>query len=330
MTSSLTGVYAGIVVGVGDPHNRGRARLRVPQIMGTAVTGWAEPVSVGAVAPGDQVNVAFEGGDPNYPLYWPKYRAGLAYGSDWMPLTLEPGWSASAVSGEGPPVVRLTGDGMLEFHGIAVGPTSVAKATNVTFARLPQGLVPRYTSYQMVASNMSTAYNARQSLSTANTSQSTTSTTFTTLSSSPLINFTAPASGDVHVGVGAWMKSSGATDTAYMSFTVLQGGTEILAPFDDRSAVVTGTAFAAAWSEMWVTNLTPGAAYSLEARYRSATSTGSSATFDTKRLKVSPTFPYTSPHARVGVLTDGSLTALFPNGSASNTIGLAGVRARAA
>jgi len=47
--SSLTdkrfyGIYRGIVSDINDPDNLGRIRMKVPQILGPAVTGWAWPI----------------------------------------------------------------------------------------------------------------------------------------------------------------------------------------------------------------------------------------------------------------------------------------------
>lgn len=71
------GVYRGVVYSTDDPLNKGRIKLKVPQIMADAVTGWAWPVvpltNSGAPLPvpnlGDGVFVSFEGGDPSFPLW---------------------------------------------------------------------------------------------------------------------------------------------------------------------------------------------------------------------------------------------------------------------
>jgi hypothetical protein len=68
------GIYRGVVVDTADPDNRGRITLQVPQILGTAVTGWAWPIIGGYTPiPGDGCWVMFEGGDPNFPLWLGAY-----------------------------------------------------------------------------------------------------------------------------------------------------------------------------------------------------------------------------------------------------------------
>ena len=68
------GVYRGIVVDNRDPLNKGRLKLKVPQVLSEEVTGWAwgsyQP-GVNTVLPavGDGVFVSFEGGDPSFPIW---------------------------------------------------------------------------------------------------------------------------------------------------------------------------------------------------------------------------------------------------------------------
>jgi hypothetical protein len=38
------GIYRGIVTDINDPKNKGRIRMQIPQILGTASTGWAYPI----------------------------------------------------------------------------------------------------------------------------------------------------------------------------------------------------------------------------------------------------------------------------------------------
>jgi len=69
------GVYRGLVVDSTDPQGLLRIKLRVPQILGPAVTSWAwgvHPSVTGNIfipPPGTGVFVMFEGGDPNFPLW---------------------------------------------------------------------------------------------------------------------------------------------------------------------------------------------------------------------------------------------------------------------
>lgn len=319
---SVQGVYAGIVVAIDDPQHRARARLRIPQLSGTAVSGWAQPVIPGFALPGDQVLVTLEGGDLDYPLFWPQRTA-----TPWTPLELEGGWMPSTGT-DGPPVYRLTADGMIEFHGVAVSTGLPATGANLTIATLPEGVTPLYTSYQIAASDNRTAYGTRQTLAANNTQATTTSTTYVDLSG-PSLTFQAPGTGEVMITVQGWMRSSSVSDTAYMSARLTQGSTVVLEADDDRAAIVTGTEYAAAASSFMASGLSPGTTYTLAARHRSATSAASTAVFDTRRVIVAPTTPFTSPHARVGVTTTGQVTVLYPNGSSGTTVSLAGLRVRA-
>lgn len=69
------GIYRGIVADINDPENLNRIKLKVPQILGSAVTGWCwgvRPSVESALVlpePDTGVWVMFEGGDPNFPLW---------------------------------------------------------------------------------------------------------------------------------------------------------------------------------------------------------------------------------------------------------------------
>jgi hypothetical protein len=67
------GVYRAVVVSTSDPQTKGRVRLQVPQVSGTALTGWSMPAQSGGATPGvgQVVWVLYEGGDPSYPVYLP-------------------------------------------------------------------------------------------------------------------------------------------------------------------------------------------------------------------------------------------------------------------
>lgn len=74
------GIYRGICVDSIDPISKGRVRLQVPQILGTAVTDWAWPIVSGsgtltAPAINSGIWVMFEGGDPNFPLWVGTFNA---------------------------------------------------------------------------------------------------------------------------------------------------------------------------------------------------------------------------------------------------------------
>jgi len=64
------GIYRGVVVDTNDPKEKGRIKLKVPQILGNTSTSWAWPIVGGYIPiPGDGCWVMFEGGDPNFPLW---------------------------------------------------------------------------------------------------------------------------------------------------------------------------------------------------------------------------------------------------------------------
>lgn len=66
------GIYAATVHNNSDPLGHGRVKLRIPQIMGTAISNWANPVANNGIVPvyGQKVFAMFTGGDVNYPLYF--------------------------------------------------------------------------------------------------------------------------------------------------------------------------------------------------------------------------------------------------------------------
>jgi hypothetical protein len=81
------GIYRGIVFDNNDPNNTGRLRLQIPQVFGDSATGWAwgvNQVDVVRHLPeiGDGVFVAFEGGDPSYPI-WLGTFTGLTAPKNW-------------------------------------------------------------------------------------------------------------------------------------------------------------------------------------------------------------------------------------------------------
>jgi len=68
------GLYRGLVYDARDPLSRGRLRLRIPQLFGKDIAEWAwpvQPVSAEFTLPevGQGVWVAFEGGDPSFPIW---------------------------------------------------------------------------------------------------------------------------------------------------------------------------------------------------------------------------------------------------------------------
>ncbi|MFF7210311.1 hypothetical protein ACFZAU_07175 [Streptomyces sp. NPDC008238] len=100
--------------------------------------------------------------------------------------------------------------------------------------------------------------------------------------------FTAPASGQVIVTVGAYMWSS-ATYSSFMSATVRRASDNavFLTTSDDRAALVTNTGRASSSSQFLVTGLTAGAGYTATPAYRSGNAVNT-ATFDTRFIRIDP------------------------------------------
>lgn len=72
-------IYTGVCLDNNDPAQQGRIKYCVPQLSGTAAFGWAIPVTPGYTPVGSTVNVAFEGGDRNRPLFWPDQLPQISY-----------------------------------------------------------------------------------------------------------------------------------------------------------------------------------------------------------------------------------------------------------
>jgi len=67
------GVYTASVVANNDTTGKGRVTLRIPQVLGIAVSNWAIPMGISVTnvpAVGTVVYSGFLGGDINHPVYW--------------------------------------------------------------------------------------------------------------------------------------------------------------------------------------------------------------------------------------------------------------------
>ena len=72
------GKYEGIIVDIMDPQKRGRVKLQIPQISGTEISNWAEPLGPWIPRPSKyRVQVQFIGGDLNRPVYHLPQNAGI-------------------------------------------------------------------------------------------------------------------------------------------------------------------------------------------------------------------------------------------------------------
>ncbi|MET9470533.1 phage baseplate assembly protein V [Streptomyces sp. NPDC002922] len=326
----LYGTFSAIVVDAHDPQNRGRARLRIPQVMGTAVSGWAEPVVLGAVLPGDQVYVSFDGGDRNFPVFWPKVRAGLR---GWVPLTMAAGWVADT-SVDGPPAARLTGDGMIELQGVArTTDGSVPVATSdQTICTLPDGIRPLYRVFGMGAGSAAASNGAQSASASRGLRGTTTSTTYvSTLTSDATavtVSFVSPASGRVNVMLGANIINTNDLRWSYMSFGVSLGGTQIVAPDNDSALYKAKTGDTSVASSFPVSGLLGGSTYTATLWYQTSNA-DNTVTYDNRILRVDPVMPGSELGVRIAVNQDGTIRARYPYSTGSSFVSLGGVRARA-
>lgn len=325
----LYGTFGAIVVSTQDPQNRGRVRLRIPQVMGVAVSGWAEPVSHGIALPGDQVFAAFSGGDRNAPIFWPLVRTGAL---GWTPITLLPGWVGDTGE-DGPPVCRLSADGMIELHGALRREDSVIPEGNIsqTVGTLPLGLAPVTRGFAIAAGATSGSQGSQVSTAWGSGTGGTTSITFTeTLSAGvPLtLSFVAPASGKVNIMFGANATNSSDTGVAYMSFTLTRGSTTILSPSLSWATYRQFLGFSSVATSYPVDSLTPASTHTLTASYRSNAS-GNTASFDKRFMRVDPVSVNPDMAPRVGLYQDGTVRVTFPFGYTSSYVSLAGIRLRA-
>lgn len=71
--SRFYGVYRGVVQDSADPLGRGRLKVKIPQVFADEVTDWIwgdeTPRFMENPPVGQGVLVAFEGGDPSYPIW---------------------------------------------------------------------------------------------------------------------------------------------------------------------------------------------------------------------------------------------------------------------
>jgi hypothetical protein len=68
------GLYRGVVHDVRDPLAQNRIKVRIPQLFGQEATEWAWPIQLSTAelqlpAVGQGVWVAFESGDPSFPVW---------------------------------------------------------------------------------------------------------------------------------------------------------------------------------------------------------------------------------------------------------------------
>jgi hypothetical protein len=330
----MDGFYDALVMDVADPTGQQRVRLQIPQLSGTAVTGWAWPMHRGWAAVGDTVFAAFRGGDQHYPLYMPRSPV-----SPWYPLAVAAGFELLDPAIGPAPSVRATADGHLDFDGVLTSDGAPPDGSEIVFATIPDSLpAPLYDQSQVAATDISVALSSRSSTVMSVIPGTTTSTAFSsTLTGAaddgPSISFVAPGSGEVIIAVGASVLNSVSTAFGVVSARVSIGGptgATFLAAIDDNAALFTGsTGFASVMANFAVAGLSSGQTYTATLMYRSSSSSNTT-TFHRRTLRVDPVRPYSTPIVWVRANADRQLTAMYPWGGDTSVINLSGLRVRTA
>ena len=137
----LFGVYGASCYNNRDPKGEGRIEMRIPQVLGTAISNWAErmssPSTKGVPKIGEYVTAMFIGGDINRPVYivpginFPTPVVTIPFAS----ISLSAGWSNT--SGSIAAQYRTTADGDLEIIGNIQGGTVTDNTTIGTVPTLP-------------------------------------------------------------------------------------------------------------------------------------------------------------------------------------------------
>lgn len=135
--TAWAGIYNGVVVAASDPAGQGRVRLRVPQVSGSATTGWVSPAQAGGRRPsvGQSVYVLYLGGQASYPVYLPPIPAavsGTAVLSGSTAVTVP----TTAVTGDSKIFLTIqvpgTAPGAPYVSGRTVGASFQVKSTSAT------------------------------------------------------------------------------------------------------------------------------------------------------------------------------------------------------
>lgn len=129
------GVYMASVVNVNDPLSQGRVTLKIPQVLGTATSNWADPLGFKpstVPAPGTIVHAYFTGGDINFPIYVTisldsieqqitslQNQINSIGPGNWVNIDLLNGWSN--VAGFLPAQVRVLTPGAVQLAGTIQG-----------------------------------------------------------------------------------------------------------------------------------------------------------------------------------------------------------------
>lgn len=124
------GLYRGVVANNLDPKQKGRLKIKVPQLLANETTEWAWPaelsnVKIDVPEVGQGVWVMFEGGDISYPVWVGTF--GRVVGTSILPLLS----SVSSVSGTAPYLVTQTVDGVSTVDLVATVVSLAQKVNNL-------------------------------------------------------------------------------------------------------------------------------------------------------------------------------------------------------
>jgi hypothetical protein len=156
MDNLYHGIYRGIVINTSDPKNLGRVTLKVPQITGEALSGWAYPILAGYTpASGESVWVMFEGGDPNYPLWTSAYGGAMgATGPSGSAATISVGSVTTGAAGSSASVTNSGSSAAAVFDFVipqgAAGSISGVTVQTYTPIWTAQTTNPTYTQANLV------------------------------------------------------------------------------------------------------------------------------------------------------------------------------------
>lgn len=127
------GIYMASVVNVNDPLNESRVTLKIPQVLGTATSNWADPLGFSPntiPAPGTIVHAYFTGGDINFPVYvkidlssintqiatiQSEISGLVGFPTGWTAVDLLEGWSN--IGGFIPAQIRTVSPGVAQIVG---------------------------------------------------------------------------------------------------------------------------------------------------------------------------------------------------------------------
>jgi len=148
------GIYMASVVNVNDPLGEGRVTLKIPQVLGTATSNWADPLGFqpsDVPPPGTIVHAYFTGGDVNFPIYaslnlatvnseiaalQSQVNALAAFPGAWNAVSLSNSWSNAPTYL--PAQVRKVSSGSAQLVGII---QSGSTLDGTVIGTLPAGFI---------------------------------------------------------------------------------------------------------------------------------------------------------------------------------------------